>query len=242
MLHYKYLHRTAFTKDALWVLGINAICLVFFINFDILELVMNWVQSYEDWELDELLPLGATLSLSLIIFAYRRLVELGEVTKAFEDLSKRNPLTYALNRRAGQAILHSYHSRATQEGKHFSLLQLSLDDFRRINDFYGPSIGDEVLINLVSIIKKNLPEYTKLIHWHSANFIVVLPDDINSPFEFANNLRETIAKELFTTDTITCSMGLTTWQAGVSLQDMLVNVEDGLLDAKASDSNTVRVA
>jgi len=241
MLHYKYLHRTAFTNDAKWLIGINCVFLILFINFDVFEWVVGFAEEYEFLELDELLPLAATLTLSLIIFTYRRLVELSLVTKAFEELSKRNPLTYALNRRAGQAILHRRYTKASQEGKSFGLLQLSLDNFKRINDSYGPSIGDEILINLVSIIQKNIPEKVKLIHWHSANFILVLPEDLNAPIEFANKLREIIANQLFTTDTITCSMGLTTWQKGLSLQDMLDNVEDALLDAKSSNTNTVKV-
>ncbi|TYK64996.1 GGDEF domain-containing protein [Colwellia echini] len=242
MLHYKYLHRSAFTSDALWLLGINAVFFICFIYFDTFEWLVGFVDAHEYLELDELLPLAATLTLSLGIFTYRRLVELSQVTKAFEELSKRNPLTYALNRRAGQAILHRRYSKAIQTGEGFSLLQLNLDNFKRINDAYGPSVGDELLISLVVIIQKNIPDKVKLIHWHSDNFILVLPNDIQSPFELANNLREIIANQLFTTDTITCSMGLATWQKGLTLQDLLHNLEDALFDAKAANKNTVKIA
>jgi len=123
----------------------------------------------------------------------------------------------------------------------FSLLQLNIDNFKRINDAYGPSVGDDILINLVNIIQHNVPKGSELIHWHSDNFLIVLPT-LNSPFELANKLREIIAQQLFTTDTITCSMGLASWQKGITLQDMLHNVEDALMDAKAASKNTVKVA
>ena len=242
MPHYKYLHRSSFIKDALWLLAINGLLFVIFAQFDVLELMVSVVEKYEHLELDELLPLGVTLTLSLVVFVYRRLQELGHVTQAFEELSKQDPLTHALNRRAGQALLSRFIHKAEKYGQAFSLLQLNIDDFKRINDAYGPSIGDEILINLVKIIKGHIQQDSQLVHWHSDNFILILPSNNTPAFEFANKLRETIANQLFTTDSITCSMGLTTWQKGLSLQDLLHNVEDALLDAKTANKNTVKVA
>ncbi|WP_057829904.1 GGDEF domain-containing protein [Colwellia sp. TT2012] len=242
MVHYKYLHRRSFVRDGLWLLAINALFFVFFAHYDVLEMLVNLVKEYEHLELDELLPLGVTLTFSLVIFIYRRLQELGHVTQAFEELAKQDPLTHALNRRAGQAILHHRFSKAEQQGQGFSLLQLNIDNFKRINDNYGPSVGDDILINLVNIIQKHIPNNARLIHWHSDSFLVVLPADLTAPFEFANNLREIIASQLFTTDTITCSIGLASWRKGLSLQDILHNAEDALLDAKAANKNIVKVA
>lgn len=242
MGHYKYLHRSTFIRDALWLLAINGALFMFFAQYDVLELIMSIVKEHEHWELDELLPLSATLSLSLGVFIYRRLVELGQVTQAFEELAKQDPLTHALNRRAGQAILYRFFSKAEKTGQTFSLLQLNIDNLKRVNDTYGPSVGDDILINLVKIIQHNMPSGSQLIHWHSDNFLLVLPSQFDAPFEFANKLRETIAQQLFTTDTITCSIGLASWEKGSSLQDMLHNVEDALMDAKAANKNTVKVA
>lgn len=70
---------------------------------------------------------------------------------------------------------------------------------------------------------------------------MVLPTQLNPYFEFANRLKEIIGLQLFSSDPITCSMGLTTWQEGTSLQEMLHNVEDVLIDAKAANKNTVKV-
>jgi diguanylate cyclase (GGDEF)-like protein len=242
MLHYKYLHRTTFIRDSLWLLGINAALFVLFAQYDVLELIVSVIKEHEHWELDELLPLSATLTISLVIFIYRRLAELGRVTQAFEELSKQDPLTHALNRRAGQAILHRRLMKAELNGQGFSLLQLNIDNLKRINDTYGPSVGDDILINLVNIIQQHKPERSQLIHWHSDNFILVIPTQLDPPLEFANKLKETIAQQLFASDTITCSIGLTSWQKGLTLQDILHNAEDALMDAKAASKNTVKVA
>ncbi len=242
MLHYKYLHRSSFMKDGLWLLVINGILFAFFAQYDVLELIVSILEEYEHLELDEFLPLGVTLTCSLVIFIYRRLAELSRVTQAFEELSKQDPLTHALNRRAGQAVLHNNIAKANSTGQGFSLVQLNIDNFKRINDLYGASVGDDILINLVHIIQKNMPLESELIHWHSDNFLLVLPAQCNSPFEFANKLRETIEIQLFSSDTVTCSIGVSSWQQGISLQNLLYNVEDALMDAKAANKNIVKVA
>jgi len=242
MPHSKYLHRSTFIRDGLWLLSINAVLFILFANYDVLESIISVVKEYEHLELDELLPLSVTLTVSLVIFNYRRLAELGLITQAFEELSKRDPLTHALNRRAGQAILHCRFMQAQLHQQGFSLLQLNIDNLKRINDTYGPSIGDDILINLVAIIEKNMPEGSQLIHWHSDNFLLIFPSLFDETFEFSNKLREIIAQQLFTTDTVTCSIGLTSWHKGNALQDMLHNVEDALMDAKAAGKNTVKVA
>lgn len=112
MPHYKYLHRSTLLRDAFWLVIINVIFLFIFAHYDVLELMFALSREYDDWELDELLPLSATLTISLVIFLYRRMKELGEITYAFEQLSKLDPLTQVLNRRAGQAQLANYVQRA----------------------------------------------------------------------------------------------------------------------------------
>jgi len=121
-LHYKYLHRSSFIKDGLWLLAINGLLFAIFAHYDVLELIVDVVEKYEHLELDELLPLGVTLTFSLLVFVYRRLQELGHVTQAFEELAKQDPLTHALNRRAGQALLQCFINNAEQYGQGFSVV------------------------------------------------------------------------------------------------------------------------
>jgi diguanylate cyclase (GGDEF)-like protein len=249
MPHFKYLHRSTFIKDSIWLIGVNAFLLIIFSYFDVFEKTVSFVEKYEYLELDELLPLSVSLTVSLLLFTYRRMVELGKVSQAFEQLAKYDPLTQVLNRRAGLALLSSYYKKA-EINKHngekgFCLLQLDLDNFKRINDLYGASVGDDVLLSLTAILNKKLPSHSELIRWHSDNFLIILPSaltDLNQqPFEFANTIRCVIEEELFKSDKITCSIGMTLWAEEVSLTHMLHAVEDALLDAKVK-KNTVKMA
>jgi diguanylate cyclase (GGDEF)-like protein len=251
MPHFKYLHRSSFIKDALLLIAVNFILLIIYASFDIFEKVLHFVEKYEYLELDELLPLSASLTISLLFFTYRRMVELGQVSQAFEQLAKHDPLTQVLNRRAGYALLDAFYQKAEKNQSNitentFSILQLDLDNFKRINDLYGANVGDDILVNATRIIHRNLPQRAELIHWHSDNFLIILPKSLLNqntfPFEFANKVRNFIKEELFKADPITCSIGITTWQLGNSLEDMLHEVEDALLDAKAKNKDTVCVA
>lgn len=251
MPHFKYLHRSSFVKDALWLLVINFCLLLIFAHYDVFERVLLLVEKYEYLELDELLPLSASLTISLLFFTYRRMVELGQVSQAFEQLAKHDPLTQVLNRRAGQALLDTFYQKAIMSKSSvvensFSLLQLDLDNFKRINDLYGAKVGDDILVKLTRLIHQNLPQGSELIHWHSDNFLIVLPSNLSNenyqPFTFAHKLCGVIEQELFKADPITCCIGITSWQVDISLDNMLHNIEDALLEAKASNKNTIKFA
>jgi len=242
MTHYKYLHRQTFIRDGLWLIAINIFFLIIFVQYDFFEWIIGVVNEYEYLELDEIIPLTGTLTICLLIFTYRRMVEMGEITQAFENIAKYDPLTNTLNRRAGYSVLQRYNETALLTGEGYSLLQLDLDNFKRINDSYGPSVGDEVLINLAKLIKKYTPDTIEIIHWHSDNFILIVPNTIQAPFELANKLRNVIAEQLFSSDEITCSVGLSAWQERATLTFVLQKTEDALLDAKLANKNIVKVA
>jgi len=251
MPHFKYLHRDSFIKDGLWLIVFNFMVMIIFAYFDFFEKFRHLVEKYEYLELDELLPLSVSLTISLLFFTYRRVVELGLISQAFEQLAKQDPLTQVLNRRAGQALLATFFNKAEQNQSKvtensFSLLQLDLDDFKRINDLYGANVGDDLLVKSARIIHRNLPEFSELIHWHSDNFLIILPNTRSNqtvqPFAFANNLRRILKTELFKADPVTCSIGVTTWKAGTTIEMMLHKVEDALHDAKADNKNTVKIA
>ncbi len=238
MPHYKYLHRSTLLRDAFWLVMINVIFLFIFAHYDVLELMFEFSREYEDWELDELLPLSATLTISLVIFLYRRMKELGEITYAFEQLSKLDPLTQVLNRRAGQAQLANYVQRAEQSKQGFALVQLNIDNFKHINDLYGSSIGDEVLIKLVELLRKVLPKASQLIRWHGDTFLIILPSQQGAIFQLAHDIHSKVNTELLASlEKTTCSLGVAVWQPGMNSEHILHAVEDALFDAKNQGKN-----
>jgi diguanylate cyclase (GGDEF)-like protein len=104
-------------------------------------------------EADEWALCGALLSLSMLVFAWRRFREQKRETrrriKAEQQaraLAMQDPLTGLPNRRQFHEALVAASIAPPRAGGVHALLMLDLNGFKQINDVYGHPAGDEVLI------------------------------------------------------------------------------------------------
>jgi diguanylate cyclase (GGDEF)-like protein len=56
----------------------------------------------------------------------------------------------------------------------FALLLMDIDNFKVINDFFGHSYGDEILVKLVTILKTNLTKEMELFRFGGDEFILLI--------------------------------------------------------------------
>ncbi|MCX8997387.1 EAL domain-containing protein [Rhizobiaceae bacterium BDR2-2] len=104
-------------------------------------------------ELDEVLLLGVTLAVGLLIFAVRRYVEQKkemrrrqEAERYARELAFQDPLTGLANRRQFEDALKVAAASPPAAGYSHAVLMLDLNGFKKINDNYGHAIGDQTLI------------------------------------------------------------------------------------------------
>lgn len=90
--------------------------------------------------------------------------------------SVHDPLTYLYNRRYFNEALTSEIERASRKGHEFSLLYIDLDDFKQINDTYGHSMGDRVLVALSEIFEKDSRQYDVVSRLSGDEFAIILPE------------------------------------------------------------------
>jgi diguanylate cyclase (GGDEF)-like protein len=76
--------------------------------------------------------------------------------KSFEKLSITDPLTELYNRRYFNEILNREINRAAREHSILSFIIMDIDYFKKYNDSYGHSAGDDALIAVSGAIKKTL--------------------------------------------------------------------------------------
>lgn len=120
--------------------------------------------------------------------------------------STTDPLTGLKNRRALDNMMNKWHA----SNRPFSFIILDIDKFKRVNDRYGHSVGDDVLVYLAYKMKENIGEGNFCYRFGGEEFVILLPNtSIKDAFQVAEKLR----KELEVTESpcgeiITISSGI----------------------------------
>lgn len=162
-----------------------------------------------------------------------------------EDILKSSsldPLTGAYNRSVMQCFLEDAFADAQKNGKEFSLLMLDIDHFKKINDVYGHLTGDQVLQLLVMLLQSTLRDKDRIIRFGGEEFLIILH---HTTFEIAYNIAERIRKlaetNMVTPDhnSITVSIGIASYQAEESVEELLKKADENLYKAKAKGRNRV---
>jgi len=120
--------------------------------------------------------------------------KLYEQTKA---LSLHDPLTGLANRNMMDMELANSMARCRRTGEPLSLLMIDLDHFKRFNDTYGHTAGDDLLIALARILKYEIREVDLIIRYGGEEFLVIMPD---TPIDVALRAAERIRKKVETGD------------------------------------------
>ncbi len=104
-------------------------------------------------ELDELILIGALLSLALLVFSIRQyLAQRREIARRIvaerqvRELAYQDVLTGLPNRRQYDDALRNAIAAPPRAGAEHGVFLLDLNGFKQINDVYGHAVGDEVLI------------------------------------------------------------------------------------------------
>jgi len=155
-------------------------------------------------------------------------------------------LTGIFNRSHFLSLVEQEIIRSKRYNRHFSLMMLDVDHFKRVNDTFGHQDGDRVLQALVTQCEEGLRETDDLGRYGGEEFMVLLPEtDLNQAHNVADRIRESIAG--MTTHTkrgaihVTVSIGVVAWpECGTNDSDaMIAKVDAALYQAKNEGRNLV---
>jgi diguanylate cyclase (GGDEF)-like protein len=168
------------------------------------------------------------------------------------QLSLKDTLTSASNRRYFFQRMQEEISRAQRHSHSVGCLYMDLDHFKRINDNHGHAAGDMVLVHISNIIQRTVRNSDVLSRLGGEEFAVILPDISKFRMgEIAERIRLTVERQPceLTTETyidVSVSIGLAYFDLGevvgepVELGEALVNQADqALLYAKENGRNRV---
>lgn len=87
-----------------------------------------------------------------------------------------DPLTGLANRRTAQIRLDAACQRARRQHAHLSVLMLDLDRFKQVNDRWGHTNGDRVLVAVAQALHEELRASDLAVRYGGEEFMAILPD------------------------------------------------------------------
>lgn len=172
-----------------------------------------------------------------------RLVE--ERTSQLKVLANTDPLTGLLNRRALTERLEMEINRAQRYDRSLSILFCDIDHFKVINDRYGHSIGDEVLLEVARVISGRLSSTDFSARFGGEEFVIALIETgMTDAFREAEKLRRLIgALEIDGIEgSITISIGVTTLATTDDRKALIARADAAMYAAKQAGRNCSHTA
>jgi diguanylate cyclase (GGDEF)-like protein len=160
-------------------------------------------------------------------------------------LSDTDELTGIKNRRAFNKEFSIEAKRAVRYERQFSIMMLDSDNLKKINDRYGHSVGDSLIISLSQVIKSNLRETDILARYGGDEFVVMLPETIHSKaIEIAERIRQSVENTSFSADgnrvSSTISIGVACYPEDSNIsEDMIIKADRALYQSKLEGKNRV---
>jgi len=171
--------------------------------------------------------------------------EIEQRTYALKHIASTDPLTQVFNRRKLQEQAELEIARARRHDEPLSVLLLDADHFKSINDEYGHSVGDLVLIHLCRLSESVMRENDLIARYGGEEFVILLP---HTGLQGANELAARIQSHLkdypFRSEEeiipLTVSIGIACLETETSFADLIGDADKALYDAKESGRNCIK--
>ncbi len=130
--------------------------------------------------------------------------------------------------------------------RHFSLIMIDIDFFKKFNDTYGHQAGDAVLRGVAHTLKRCVRSSDIVCRYGGEEMVIILKDTgFDEAIVIAEKICKTIASKPFkiapnTEKQVTISLGVATFpECGVEPQEMIEFADKGLYAAKENGRNQV---
>jgi diguanylate cyclase (GGDEF)-like protein/PAS domain S-box-containing protein len=168
-----------------------------------------------------------------------------ELTLALENvtrLSRTDPLTGLLNRRAFTEQALQAIDLAKRHQRHLAVMMCDLDYFKKLNDEHGHQAGDAVLQGTARVLQSNVRGSDRAARFGGEEFVVLLSETLPSHVEEIAHRFNHLVRTMPVWELVrnadrpqTISIGVAVFpDHGVSLDELLKNADRALYVAKAS--------
>jgi diguanylate cyclase (GGDEF)-like protein/PAS domain S-box-containing protein len=185
---------------------------------------------------------GAVIAFRDITEQKKYLQSLETINKLLETQATTDALTGIYNRIKFNHSLTIEISRAERNNSPLSLIIFDIDYFKKVNDTYGHSAGDNVLKRLAKLVETNTRETDILARWGGEEFVILAQGiSLGQTVKLADKLRQKIEEFDFKKPhKITASFGVADFKKGDSSMILIDNADEALFRAKRSGRNQVK--
>ena len=162
-------------------------------------------------------------------------------------LAETDPLTNCFNRRALMQKLEQEMDRAARYATMLTGLMIDIDNFKQINDTHGHLVGDRVLKQLASLLKREQRSVDIVARYGGEEFVVLLPETTSAE---SRNFAERILRRVATHDfgepgkpvRVTISVGIASYpdERVTDGESLLKLADNHLYRAKTDGRNRFR--
>lgn len=197
------LRNRAFTDAAILAVMFVA-CYAYFSSIEAFELLVEFMEAHEDWELDEAITSLMLAGTAGFIYAIRRYNETRSELKKRKKaeasvgwLAQNDALTELPNRRFLNSFLGSFDAKgADNNDTRYGVLSIDLDGFKGINDLHGHAAGD-ALLKTVARRLSTVAEDDLIVRLGGDEFLVIAETSSDRDVEqLAKRLVDAVSKPM----------------------------------------------
>lgn len=157
------------------------------------------------------------------------------------ELSRTDPLTNLLNRRAFTELAEREFARVHRTREPLTVATFDLDDFKSINDTFGHAAGDDALQAVARTIGETVRSTDLTGRLGGDEFVVVLLADGPAASIVLERLRDRVAATRIAGRALSCSIGAWTCHAG-TFEAALAHADRNLYAAKQHGKGRLEIS
>jgi len=171
-----------------------------------------------------------------------RVQSLESELRRLSDEVSTDVLTEVANRRGLMQAFDVETARLERQGGELAIGLLDIDNFKKLNDTLGHSVGDIALKSLAGHVQKQLRAVDIVARFGGEEFVVMLPGVVVEEAQVTlTRLQRTLSASLFMHDGrevfVTFSAGVTRYRPGEALEAALERADEALYEAKRTGKN-----
>ncbi|MFU8832578.1 MAG: GGDEF domain-containing protein, partial [Wenzhouxiangella sp.] len=175
-----------------------------------------------------------TVSGMVILFAMIFATRTQKQHELLRQLASIDPLTGAANRRAMKTDLMAATSGFHNNNQPYALAIIDIDHFKQVNDIHGHEAGDDVLVELVSLVQEVIRRGDKLYRLGGEEFVLLYSCTDDEGLILATDKVQSAIRERLRgpSGAVTVSIGATALDFGEDWSRWLARADQALYQAK----------